>query len=854
MVDNGGMVSPTPAARLLSEAWRLQQLGVDTMNRGKPAEAVDIFQEGLELVGWKEGVRYEGPHDHRAVAARLLISRAFAESDQGRHQYGSELLDIADPLTRPEHRGILAQVRGVVMRRAGRMERAIDHYVEAEPLLEKNGPLSSLVALLINRSLSYSELGRMALARKDLRRCEALCEEHDMPVMLAKARHSLGNVERYSGNIPEALTLYDQAARMYAAHAPELGPELLLDRAGALFEAGLLSDAATLCDKVIDDYRRSGRTWWGLAIVAIDRARIALETESPEAALREAKLAVDRAQEIGSAFSIHYAQRLYREAELRAGRVDAEYVHDTLELAKRLGELGEPMDAAVTRTLAARALIVLGELSSAEALLVHQPRGRSLEGHRFYILRRLAWAELHIARGDPSAALTALRAGLNQLHKYRARLGSMELQAGMASPGRELAEKGVSIAVDSGRPATIFSWAERSKAQAFRLTPVGPPADPEMVELVAKVRRARSELRENELVGEPVDELRAQCRQWEKQLREHSWQSHGTGESVPVPRPRQIHDRLGGRALVSYFNDRGQLHALTLVDGATRHVRLGPVDEVAELTKRMAADLAASTGRRLPGRLREVVRNSIRRQAERLSTALLSPLESHIGDRELVIIPTQAMASLPWGLLPALAGRPVSVSPSASLWWRAASRVDPVEGRVLLASGPHLAHAEDEVDALARYHSDSQVLRGRDAGPEAVLAGLDGASLAHLAAHGYHEPDNVLFSRLDFAGGPLMAYDIAQLSAPPTQVTLSACDVGRSTVSVGDETLGFTAALLHVGTSTVVSSVTKVEHAAAADVMTAYHGALVAGTTPARALAEASQRQPYASFVCYGAG
>ena len=59
----------------------------------------------------------------------------------------------------------------------------------------------------------------------------------------------------------------------------------------------------------------------------------------------------------------------------------------------------------------------------------------------------------------------------------------------------------------------------------------------------------------------------------------------------------------------------------------------------------------------------------------------------------------------------------------------------------------------------------------------------------------------MLFSRLDLADGPLMAYDIQQLDSVPALITLSACDVGRAVVRSGDEHLGFTAALLYAGTN-----------------------------------------------------
>src|ERR1700754_4636232 len=114
---------------------------------------------------------------------------------------------------------------------------------------------------------------------------------------------------------------------------------------------------------------------------------------------------------------------------------------------------------------------------------------------------------------------------------------------------------------------------------------------------------------------------------------------------------------------------------------------------------------------------------------------------------------------------------------------------------------------------------------GEAATVKETLRFLDGAALAHLAAHGHHEPDNVLFSHLDLADGPLMAYDLLALDAAPQQVVLSACDVGQASVRAGNEALGFTAALLHTGTRTVVSAVANVPDDVAVDVMGGFHRA-----------------------------
>jgi CHAT domain-containing protein len=172
----------------------------------------------------------------------------------------------------------------------------------------------------------------------------------------------------------------------------------------------------------------------------------------------------------------------------------------------------------------------------------------------------------------------------------------------------------------------------------------------------------------------------------------------------------------------------------------------------------------------------------------------------------------------------------------------------------VLVAGPDLEHADREVTEIAGSYPGSRPLLAGAATVSATLRALDGAPLAHLAAHGYHEPDNFLFSRLDLADGPLMAYDIQRLTTAPRQVVLSSCDVGRTVTRPGEEILGFTAALLYTGTETVISSVTRVADVDAVHLMTAYHQRLVTGARPAEALAEAALAGEFSPFVCFGTG
>jgi CHAT domain-containing protein len=254
-----------------------------------------------------------------------------------------------------------------------------------------------------------------------------------------------------------------------------------------------------------------------------------------------------------------------------------------------------------------------------------------------------------------------------------------------------------------------------------------------------------------------------------------------------------------------------------------------------------------------------VIRESIRHQADALTAEIIKPLRSSLGDDGVVFVPAGPLASVPWSVLPDLRGRPVTVSPSASSWlaaWRRgqAAAARPRAVRPLLLAGPDLEYAAAEVTEIARSYPGCRPLLAETATVNAALQALDGAPVAHLAAHGHHDRENFLFSRLDLADGPLMAYDIQQLTAVPRHVVLSSCDVGRAVVRPGEEILGFTAALLYIGTATVTSSVARVADDAAVGMMTVYHRLLAAGARPAAALAEAALTQEYSPFVCFGGG
>jgi tetratricopeptide (TPR) repeat protein len=850
---------------VVRRAWDAHRRGVQAGASGRPVAGARHLRAGLALLGWEQSRdRPVAQAEYRPVAARLLISLAFLEAEQGRTEHGLQLLGVAEELTAPGDRGILLSQRGLLLTRTWRIGEALRLFDAAVPLLEDHPDARVLARLLLNRGFLHLNAGSVRRARTDFAWCQRVAAAGGHDSLAAKATHNLGCCTVLAGDIPAALKIFAEAEegfRLTASGAPQWVPVLAADKARALLAVGLSSDAIAELDGAIVAFRRL-RLDQDLAQAELTLAQAALAAGALAQARRWAVAARRRFRRQGNAACAHLTELILLRARFAAPGVRPGPVAAQAELlAGRLRGCGLGNDADLAELLAARALVAAGRPAEARRRIVATRRRGSTASLEVGLLRKLAKAELAELEGRPAAMLSELRDGLALLRARRSRLGSVDLQTGAAALGADLAAAGLRQALDRGSAPLVFAWLERSRAQAFRARPVRPPADAATAEIVAELRQLGYLIRSAELNGTRDPAAIARRAGLQREVRELSWRAVGRGESVGRVSTAEISEALSvsGQRLVSILARDGQLHAVVLTGRSVDLVRLGGFGAVAEAARRLGADLDTLAGRRLPARLEAVVKESIRHQAEVLTAGVVAPLGRLLGDAGVIIVPAGPLASVPWNLLPDLRGRPVTVCPSASSWmsaWRRRppSVVAPDAVRPLLVAGPDLAHAAAEVTAIAKIYPGTRPLLAGSATVSATLLGLDGCRLAHLAAHGHDERENFLFSRLDLADGPLMAYDAQQLAAPPGQVILSACDVGRSVVRPGEELLGFTAALLYIGTATVISSVARVRDEAAVGIMTAYHQRLTAGARPAEALAEAAATEPFSPFVCFGSG
>ena len=235
--------------------------------------------------------------------------------------------------------------------------------------------------------------------------------------------------------------------------------------------------------------------------------------------------------------------------------------------------------------------------------------------------------------------------------------------------GRRLAELDLALALRDGRPDAVFAAAERARAVSARLAPVVPPADPQRAELLGELRLTIDSLRYAEAGGTEAARLARRRAELERAITERGWTRNGTGSARPVAGLDQVRAALNGQELVVYVESARRLHAVT-VGESVRGVPLGSASEVAELVRRVRADLDVLAQPLLPTVMRDAVQGSYERSMGALDTLLVEPLG--LAGRSAVITATGVLGQLPWGALPSLRGAPVVVAPSATAWLAAA--------------------------------------------------------------------------------------------------------------------------------------------------------------------------------------
>ena len=781
----------------------------DFVRRAKAAGAVEALVVGLRAEAWArhvlldndgarklldQGVRLASQHGLGRRLGDLLVTRAVALHELGRHADAARDLRRAEPLVAADERPDLRLQLAILDHNRGRLRAAAKAYREL--LDDRDCPPMVWIKAANNLANAETLLGRPHDALGHLDRAAVLARDHSKHLSAVIADSRAWSTF-HAGRLTESVRWFEEAGELHAAAGLPLG-EHHLEYTDALRDLRLLDEAMVAARSAAVEFERHGARLMA-AEARLRCARIALDIGDAPTAWTDAE-AADR--------DFRRQRRPAWAARASILKAQAEAARDgySLPALRRLSRA-----AATLQGLGLRAEATNGHLAAGRAALaLHRPGTARRElteaddlahGQALLVRLRGHLARALLAEAEQSEDLVReCSRGLHDLARHRAALPSLELRVLAAGHGAELGEIGLRRLLPTAPAGRILQWLERTRAAALmRVQPPSAGADTDVIAL----RGIEHELRAARLErGEEPAALLARQSAIEARIRRRSWAEEGIGgESTSLVTGAELRTALDGQWLVEYASIDGRVLAVVVEPRRTRIVELGPAAAI----HREAEAAWFGVRRLLNGtRFAAAAMTAAQDSLDSLVEELIAPLGVP-DDVPLVVVPSGRLRGVLWS---PLHRAPLSVAPSASLWARARRTARSVNGRagVALVAGPDLPGALAEVGAVAAEHNGARTLLPPDSTVDATVGLVKDARLAHLACHGRFRSDSPLFSAFELSDGQLTLYEMLARGVAPQRVVLASCHSGTQRTYDGNEMLGFVGAMMANGSAGIAAA------------------------------------------------
>lgn len=214
-----------------------------------------------------------------------------------------------------------------------------------------------------------------------------------------------------------------------------------------------------------------------------------------------------------------------------------------------------------------------------------------------------------------------------------------------------------------------------------------------------------------------------------------------------------------------------------------------------------------------------------------------------IASKNLTIVPHGALHYLPFNALLDKDGflidrYSIRVLPSASVMQFLKDRREGHAGNLLAFGNPDLGDpnydlpgAQNETIAITKDQPKTKLLLRKQATETSVKRFGEQFRYIHFATHGTFDAEKPLSSGLLMSSdsendGMLTVGELYDLRLPADLVTLSVCETALGKVASGDDVVGFTRGFLYAGTSSIVSSLWKVDDKATSILMQQFYKSL----------------------------
>jgi CHAT domain-containing protein len=887
---------------LLARGAAIALKQVANLTRDAEVIAVAIWMEGivaLELDGHAEEAvakldeaanRFNALEQSLQVAS-VQVGKLYALALLGRYNEALECgLGARDVFL--AHGDMLST--GKIEKNIGNLYYRRDRYQEAEhfyraALARFEAAGDERMTVLIDTNLATALIYQHKFRDAEALYHQALtrAESAGLTVMQAIIECDLGCLALFRGRYNQALDYLERSRRRYVAlgmeHESAIAEQELAD---AYLELNLAPEAAAIYTRVIPTFAELGmRAEQSRALSSHARASLLLGRVKESRSLLAEARALYKAEgnQVGEAMvALTEAQLYHSEKNYSAAAASA------LRAEAPLLEAGSWERFLLARWLRGESARACGSEPSARTLFestLHDSKLRSLP----QIAQRChtSLGLLAATAGDTHSAESHLKKAIRLIEELRLLLPSDEFRTAFVAdkliPYKEIARLCLEDK-SRDRATEALIYIERARSRALLEMLGGSlqtrlrPRDEFEAEEIARLQEMREELNwfYTQLNRPPTMEAKqAQAtrsimveavRERESRMLEMFRHIEQTSESAmrlvePLDITRLQNELGHDTALVEYFALDGELMAFVVTDEGVEAIRhIGCEAETNALIERLRFQInSLRFGSKQIRKHMDQITERARHYLGLLYDTLLRPVEDHIGQRRLIVVPHRALHYVPFhalydGAQHVIEQREVCYTPAASVLLQCldAPRRSMHRALMLAVSDESAPKVIDEVRAIAPLFDEAVALVEDEATIKALNTNASSADVVHFACHGQFRADNPLFSSLRLADGWLAVRDASALDLRCELVTLSACETGTSAVAPGEELIGLARGFFAAGAPTLLATLWTVADEESSQLMTDFYTHLLAGMSPSAALRAAQcamlQYQPHPFF------
>ncbi len=700
----------------------------------------------------------------------------------------------------------------------------------------------------------------------------------------AEVEASIGNLELSRGRYAKALQFFERSRKKFdELKMPHKSAIADLEIAEIYSELNLSSEALELLFRIVGKLSRlkmqseEARARFVLGKTAIRQKKVSLARKELKKASRLYELEKNRTK--WAVVTVHRAM-----LELSLGRFEL-----ALQFAKRsetvFKKTGNGRENLMATWILGELLVKTGNIKSGMANL-----GETLADALRFEQKNAALLSLNsignaqVKRGDLTAAKRAFTRAVTLTESSRALLPGEEFRIafleGKLEPFNQLAK----ISLAQNRIQDAFAFVERAKSRSLLESMNGSFRDAEHSDKnFSETDRIREELnwfysRSRTESSKDETEFQREITRLERRLSDMQRREQSLGKTSLAKRraittsfdmAKTVVSLGRKRALINYVNFDGNFSAFVLTsEGLHFRADLSSEKGVAEELEQLTFQFGALRyGRQAISAFADQLKRRADAALARLYELLISPLESLIGDRDLVIVPHGTTHYVPFSALRNGSGylvqtRKVTMAPSASIWHTLTCRPELSSKSPLLVgfADEAVPEVEREVKTIAKMLPQATVFTGKTATFSNFRENAGRHDLIHIACHGRFRADNPLYSSLQLVDGLVNVRDISSLRINASLVVLSACETGLNKIYPGEEIVGLTRGFISAGAKSLILSLWTVNDAGTKRFMREFYSNLQRGDgvdaslrlTQIKFIEEGEHPYYWSPFCCIG--